>query len=52
MIVQLSAICTDRMQPLQAEYLSRSQVVWDACFDDRPGKLFDGLEHIHNSYLE
>jgi hypothetical protein len=46
MIVQLSAVCTDRMTPLQKEYLSCSSTIWSACFDDRPGKLFDGLEHI------
>ena len=46
MIVQLSAICTDRMQPLQEEYLKASNCIWASCYDDRPGKLFDGLEHI------
>jgi len=46
MIVQLSAICTDRMQPLQDLYRAHSATVWASCFDDRPGKLFDGLEHI------
>jgi hypothetical protein len=46
MIVQLSAICTDRMQPLQAAYLRNASQIWASCYDDRPGKLFDGLEHI------
>jgi hypothetical protein len=51
MIVQLSAICTDRMQPLQATYLRNASQVWASCFDDRPGKLFDGLEHIRATVL-
>jgi hypothetical protein len=46
MIVQLSAICTDRMAPLQQEYVRRCRQIWASCYDDRPGKLFDGLEHI------
>ena len=45
-IVQLPLICTDRMLPLQAilkkEYLKN----YYASFDDRPAKLFDGLQHI------
>jgi hypothetical protein len=51
MIVQLSAICTDRMQPLQASYLCHASQVWASCYDDRPGKLFDGLEHIRATVL-
>jgi hypothetical protein len=51
MIVQLSAICTDRMQALQALYLANSTKLWASCFDDRPGKLFDGLEHIRATIL-
>ena len=46
MIVQLSAICTDRMTPLQQAYLTNSSHIWASCYDDRPGKLFQGLEHI------
>ena len=45
-IVQLPIVCTDRMKPLQNECISRSDSIWFANFDDRPGKLFDGLEHI------
>ncbi len=51
MIVQLSAICTDRMKPLQDLYLSSADTLWAACFDDRPAKLFDGLEHIRAAIL-
>lgn len=46
MIVQLPIVCTDRMKPLQIECLSRSSDIWFSNFDDRPGRLFDGLEHI------
>ncbi len=46
MIVQLPIVCTDRMKPLQKECLSLSNNIWFANFDDRPAKLFDGLEHI------
>jgi hypothetical protein len=46
MIVQLSAICTDRMEQLQSAYKGNADMVWASCYDDRPGKLFDGLEHI------
>jgi hypothetical protein len=46
MIVQLPMVCTDRMIPLQNVCLSRSEVACFATFDDRPARLFDGLEHI------
>jgi hypothetical protein len=46
MIVQLPIVCTDRMTPLQKLYQQLNQAIWYANFDDRPGKLFDGLEHI------
>ena len=44
MIVQLPIICTDRMQ--EAQNLLVKKCTWVYTFDDRPGKLFDGLEHI------
>lgn len=46
MIVQLPIVCTDRMAPLQKEFLDQSNIAWFSNFDDRPAKLFDGLEHI------
>jgi len=49
MIVQLPIVCTDRMKPLQKKCLAESNVIWFADFDDRPAKLFDGLEHIRAS---
>ena len=46
MIVQLSYSCTDRMEPIQKLCLSQCSGLWFSHFDDRPAKLFDGLEHI------
>ena len=46
MIVQLSYSCTDRMEPTQNLCRSQSGGLWLSHFDDRPAKLFDGLEHI------
>jgi hypothetical protein len=46
MIVQLPIVCTDRMAPLQNQCHAHSRSAWFATFDDRPGRLFDGLEHI------
>ena len=46
MIVQLPIVCTDRMISLQQECLGTSNNSWFANFDDRPARLFDGLEHI------
>ncbi|MBI4557262.1 MAG: Eco57I restriction-modification methylase domain-containing protein, partial [Candidatus Hydrogenedentes bacterium] len=46
MIVQLPIVCTDRMKPLQDECLTQSKHICFANFDDRPARLFDGLEHI------
>jgi hypothetical protein len=46
MIVQLPVVCTDRMIPIQSFMLREFGSNHFATFDDRPGKLFDGLEHI------
>lgn len=46
MIVQLPLICTDRMKPSQQLLLNSYSRLWFSNYDDRPGKLFDGLEHI------
>jgi len=51
MIVQLSSICTDRMAGLQDELRSASSAMWISNYDDRPAKLFDGLEHIRASII-
>ena len=44
MIVQLPIVCTDRMKVAQGLLLK--DMSWLFTFDDRPGKLFDDLEHI------
>ncbi len=46
MIVQLPLVCTDRMAPAQSLFKSQDRKSWFANFDDRPGKLFDDLQHI------
>ncbi len=46
MIVQLPLVCTDRMIPAQSLFKSPNRISWFANFDDRPGKLFDDLQHI------
>jgi len=44
MIVQLPIVCTDRMVPAQNILLNRN--TWLFNFDDRPGKLFENIQHI------
>ena len=46
MIVQLPLVCTDRMIPVQSLFKSPNRKSWFANFDDRPGKLFNDLQHI------
>ena len=46
MIVQLPLVCTDRMISAQSLFKSPNRKSWFANFDDRPGKLFDDLQHI------
>jgi hypothetical protein len=43
-IVPVSSISTDGYKSLQEKY--RSMNVHVSCYDDRPSRLFDGLEHI------
>ncbi|MFB1485766.1 MULTISPECIES: Eco57I restriction-modification methylase domain-containing protein [unclassified Thiocapsa] len=43
-IVPVSSISTDGYRSLQEQY--RNQRVHISCYDDRPSRLFDGLEHI------
>lgn len=44
-IVPLSSMATDKFEPLQKLVLKQGRV-WLSNFDDRPSRLFDGLEHI------
>lgn len=45
-IVQLPLVCTDRMIPAQTLLSTQYHRLWFANFDDRPAKLFDGLQNI------
>lgn len=49
MIVQLSLVATPRMSKIQKILMNTSSTVWISNFDDRPGKLFDNLQHIRVS---
>ena len=51
MIVQLSLSCTVRMEPIQERLSNQSRSIWLAHFDDRPARLFDGLQHIRATIL-
>jgi hypothetical protein len=45
LIVPLSSMSTDKFAPLQKQVMAQ-RAVWLSNFDDRPSRLFDGLEHI------
>lgn len=47
MIIQMSAFCTPRMASFQKMYFENAKFSSIAFFDDRPGKLFENLQHIH-----
>jgi hypothetical protein len=44
-IVQLPLVCSSRMSGLRETLRNASAILWVMTFDDRPGKLFDGLQH-------
>lgn len=44
MILPLSSICTDRMEPLQKLLLNKSDMIWCSTYAERPNKLFVGVE--------
>ena len=44
-IIPVAAICTDGYATLKSEFLSAGKCFFSS-YNDRPGKLFDGLEHI------
>ncbi len=48
-IVPISSISTDGYRSLQLLYANRS--IHASCFDDRPSRLFEGLEHIRLAIL-
>ena len=46
MIIQMSAFCTPRMESFEKIWFENAKFSSLAFFDDRPGKLFDNLQHI------
>ena len=50
MIIPVAAICTDGYSSLQKVLLDAGSLIVSG-YNDRPGKLFDGLEHIRLSIV-
>ena len=48
-IVQLPLASAGRMQGLRTWIEQNASSLWVATFDDRPGKLFDGLQHCRST---
>ena len=51
MIVPHSAICTDRMGPVQKFLVSNDTMLWVSSYDIRPAKLFIGVDQRLAIYL-
>ena len=51
MIVPHSAICTDRMGPVQKLLVSNDTMLWVSSYDIRPAKLFVGVDQRLAIYL-
>ena len=51
MIVPVASVCTDKYISLQNLLKSQSQSLHISSYNDRPGKLFEGLEHIRLSII-
>ena len=51
MIVPHSAICTDRMGPVQKFLVSKDTMFWVSSYDIRPAKLFIGVDQRLAIYL-
>ncbi len=43
-ILPAASCCTPRMKPLMSSLLGRYQSIWVSLFDERPSKLFDGVD--------
>ena len=50
-IVPISSVSTKRMAPLQDMLLADCSELWISNYDDRPGRIFDGLEHCRSSII-
>ncbi|HDV6322048.1 TPA: Eco57I restriction-modification methylase domain-containing protein [Burkholderia multivorans] len=44
-IIPIASICTDGYSTLKSEFISAGKCFFSS-YNDRPGRLFDGLEHI------
>ncbi|GAA4408268.1 hypothetical protein GCM10023187_29890 [Nibrella viscosa] len=44
-IIPVASVCTERYESLQSLWTNKGELII-SCFNDRPGKLFEGLEHI------
>jgi len=51
MIIPHSAICTDRMAPLQRVFREAADTLWVSSYDIRPAKLFDGVDQRLAIYM-
>ena len=49
-IIPVASVCTDRYKSLKNEFLEAGKCFLSS-YNDRPGKLFDGLEHIRLSIV-
>jgi hypothetical protein len=49
-IIPVASVCTDSYSELQSLWLENG-LLFISCYNDRPGKLFDGLEHIRLSIV-
>jgi len=47
-IVQLPMVSSSRMSPIRKSLTQNSSALYVIPFDDRPGKLFDGLQHCRS----
>lgn len=50
-IVPISGVSTKRMVPLQDMLLADCAELWISNYDDRPGRIFEGLEHCRSSII-
>ena len=50
-IVPIAIVSTDRMQPVREELRKSSNRLEYYNFDDRPGKIFSGLEHCRSTII-
>jgi hypothetical protein len=49
-IIPVASVCTDGYYELQKLWINHGSL-YISCYNDRPGKLFDGLEHIRLSIV-